>query len=69
MRLSRELERDAIEAGYVEPWQHTNARRSAVRKAYSPRPRHGVPPVPGTQTTASVRASLFSDTAPNSDPD
>jgi hypothetical protein len=28
VRLSRELERDAIEAGYVEPWQHTNARRS-----------------------------------------
>src|SRR5262249_21704313 len=23
VRLSRELERDAIEAGYVEPWQHT----------------------------------------------
>jgi len=25
VRLSRELERDAIEAGYVQPWQHTNA--------------------------------------------
>jgi hypothetical protein len=34
VRLSRDLERDAISAGYVEPWQHTNARRSAVRKAY-----------------------------------
>ena len=34
VRLSRDLERDAIDAGYVEPWQHTNARRSAERKAY-----------------------------------
>jgi hypothetical protein len=34
VRLSRELERDAIDAGYVEVWQHTNARRSAERKAY-----------------------------------
>jgi hypothetical protein len=34
VRLSRDLERDAIWAGYVEPWQHTNARRSAERKAY-----------------------------------
>jgi hypothetical protein len=34
VRLSRELERDAIEAGYVEQWQHTNARRSATRKIY-----------------------------------
>jgi hypothetical protein len=34
VRLSRDLERDAISAGYVEPWQHTNARRSAERKAY-----------------------------------
>jgi hypothetical protein len=32
VRLSRDLERDAISAGYVEPWQHTNARRSE-RKA------------------------------------
>jgi hypothetical protein len=37
VRLSRDLERDAIDAGYVEPWQHTNARRSAGRKFYSPR--------------------------------
>jgi hypothetical protein len=37
VRLSRDLERDAISAGYVEPWQHTNARRSAERKPYSPR--------------------------------
>jgi hypothetical protein len=34
VRLSRDLERDAIDAGYVQPWQHTNARRSAQRKAY-----------------------------------
>jgi len=34
VRLSRDLERDAIAAGYVEPWKHTNARRSAERKAY-----------------------------------
>lgn len=34
VRLSRELERDAIEAEYVEPWRHTNAKRSAERKAY-----------------------------------
>ena len=27
VRLSRQLQRDAIEAGYVEPWQHTNAKR------------------------------------------
>jgi hypothetical protein len=37
VRLSRELERDAIEAGYVEPWRHSNARRSPERKAYRPR--------------------------------
>jgi hypothetical protein len=34
VRLSRDLERDAISAGYAESWQHTNARRSAGRKAY-----------------------------------
>ena len=34
VRLSRDLERHAISAGYVEPWQHTNARRSVERKAY-----------------------------------
>jgi hypothetical protein len=38
VRLSRELERDAIEAGHVEPWKHSNARRSNLRKAYKPRP-------------------------------
>jgi hypothetical protein len=38
VRLSRELERDAIEAGVVEPWKHTNARRSNMRKTYRPRP-------------------------------
>jgi hypothetical protein len=37
VRLSRDLERDAIDAGYVENWRHTNARRSAGRQAYSPR--------------------------------
>jgi hypothetical protein len=37
VRLSRDLERDAISARYVEPWQHTNARRSAERKPLSPR--------------------------------
>jgi hypothetical protein len=34
VRLSRELERDAIEGGYVEPWRHSNARRSPERKTY-----------------------------------
>jgi hypothetical protein len=37
VRLSRDLERDAISAGRIENWQHTNARRSAERKSYSPR--------------------------------
>lgn len=37
VRLSRELERDAISNGYVENWQRTNARRSPERKSYSPR--------------------------------
>lgn len=32
MRMSRELERDAIEAGLVQPWRRTNARRSSERK-------------------------------------
>jgi hypothetical protein len=34
VRLSRDLERDAISAGYVQNWQRTNARRSAERKTY-----------------------------------
>jgi len=34
VHLSRELERDAIEAGLVEPWQHSNAKRKAERKDY-----------------------------------
>jgi hypothetical protein len=38
VRLSRDLERDAISAGYVQDWQRTYARRSAERKHYSPRP-------------------------------
>jgi hypothetical protein len=37
VRLSRQLERDAIEAGLVVPWRHTNAKRSAQRKDYRPR--------------------------------
>jgi hypothetical protein len=32
VRLSRQLERDAIAANYVRPWQHTNAKRTAQRK-------------------------------------
>jgi hypothetical protein len=39
VRLSRDLERDAIEAGYVEAWKHTNARRSE-EKPYQPRRRN-----------------------------
>ena len=34
VRLSRDLERDGIEAGYVQPWTHTNARRADKRKGY-----------------------------------
>jgi hypothetical protein len=34
VRLSRQLERDALSAGAVEPWQHSNAKRSAERKPY-----------------------------------
>jgi hypothetical protein len=37
VRLSRQLERDAVEAGLVQPWKHTNAKRSAQRKDYRPR--------------------------------
>jgi hypothetical protein len=39
VRLSRELERDAIDAGFVAPWQHSNAKRCAPadRKPYRPR--------------------------------
>ena len=37
VRLSRELERDGIQAGYIEPWQHTNAKRQPQRKPYRPR--------------------------------
>lgn len=32
VRLSRELERDAIEAALVTPWQHENAKRKDERK-------------------------------------
>jgi hypothetical protein len=37
VRLSRELKRHAIRAGWVKPWQPTNAMRSPVRKPSSPR--------------------------------
>ncbi len=37
VRLSRDLERDAVEASFVEPWQHTNARRKQHRPPYWPR--------------------------------
>jgi hypothetical protein len=30
VRLSKALEHDAIDAGYVEPWVHTNGRRVSV---------------------------------------
>lgn len=42
VRLSRELERDAIDAGYVQDWQRTYARRSTERKHYSPRPKQNL---------------------------
>jgi hypothetical protein len=61
VRLSRELERDAIDAGYVEPWQHTNARRSTVRKPYSPRRLHSVPTAPRhAHPAASIRSAKSS---------
>ncbi len=34
VRLSRELERDAIDAGVIRPWIHTNARRSSNRRTH-----------------------------------
>jgi hypothetical protein len=37
VRLSRELERDAIEAGYDSTWQHTNAKRSVEEKPHKVR--------------------------------
>jgi hypothetical protein len=37
VRLSRQLERDAIEAHLVDPWKHTNAKRSDQRKDYRSR--------------------------------
>ena len=37
-RLSGELEQDAIQAGLVETWQRTNAKRKADRKEYRKRP-------------------------------
>jgi hypothetical protein len=44
VRLSRELERDAVEAGYVAVWQHSNARRSLGRKPYRRRLTATAPP-------------------------
>lgn len=38
VRLSRELERDAIEQALVRTWQRTNAKRKADRKEYRKRP-------------------------------
>lgn len=52
VRLSRELERDVIEAGLLEVWLHTNAKRSECRKPYRKRrlsPRKA--PVPSGQLT------------------
>jgi hypothetical protein len=40
IRLSRQLKQDAMRAGWVKPWQPTNARRSPLRKPYSPRLKH-----------------------------
>ena len=37
VRLSRGLERDAVESGFVYPWRHTNARRSEQREPYRTR--------------------------------
>ena len=37
VRLSRELERDAIEAGLIRDWQHTNAKRKHGRQDYRKR--------------------------------
>jgi hypothetical protein len=37
VRLSRQLERDAVEADLVHPWKHTNAKRSDQRKDYRSR--------------------------------
>jgi hypothetical protein len=61
VRLSRELERDAIEAGYVEAWQHTNARRSLERKPYRLRgycsPAEGQKPLAGAADARTRGAS------------
>jgi len=38
VRLSRELERDAIDAGLIQDWQHTNAKRKHGRKDYRSEP-------------------------------
>jgi len=46
VRLSRALERDAIEAGYVDAWQHSNARRSPERRRHRPRVLARKPPHP-----------------------
>ena len=51
VRLSRALERDAIEASYVATWQHSNARRSFERRAYRPRTASLLRHRPGQVTT------------------
>jgi hypothetical protein len=35
VRLSRQLQHDAITSGYVRPWQHTNAKRKPYGKSPS----------------------------------
>ena len=50
VRLSEALERDAIAAGHVGPWQKTNAKRSTERKTAKPyRIRQGKAPTPAGQ--------------------
>lgn len=44
VRLSRDLERDAVEAVYVEPWRHTYGRRRKHQAA------NGTPAADMTQT-------------------
>jgi hypothetical protein len=64
VRLSRQLERDAIEAHLVDPWTHTNAKRSDQRKDYRSRrsshnvERHGTSLEPQNLIEAPVRKSV-----------
>ena len=64
VRLSRQLERDGIEAGLVNPWKHTNAKRSDQRTT-----RSGTETVgdgKSDRTASSVRAADRSRTASRS---